>query len=65
VEDSIGKVVIARVAVDVTVGICIGVTRGGLVGGMFPPDVDELFMHPELHIKKIINPAKIIREFSL
>jgi hypothetical protein len=57
--------VLPNVTVDFIIGVCIGITLDVLGGGMFRSVVDELFIHPQQHIKKMMNPVKIIQEFNL
>jgi hypothetical protein len=57
--------VLPDVTVDVTIDVCVGIPLDVPGGGMFPSDVDELFIHPQQHIKKMIKPVKIIQEFNL
>jgi hypothetical protein len=57
--------VLPDVTVGVSIDVCVGITIDVTGGGMSPPDVDELFIHPQQHIKKMMNPVKIIQEFNL
>jgi hypothetical protein len=65
VDVSVKKGVTPGVTVDVTIGVCSGIACVVLVGGIFPSDVDEYLTHPQQHIRKMINPVKMIQEFNL
>ena len=56
--------VLPDVTAGVAIDVCVGITIDVLRGGMFCSDVDESFIHPQQHIKKMTNPVKIIQEFN-
>jgi hypothetical protein len=57
--------IFSDVTVGVTIDVCVGIILDVIGDGMFPSDVDELFIHPQQHIKKMTNPVKIVQEFNL
>jgi hypothetical protein len=48
-----------RVAAGVTPGVWAGIPGNVLVGSVAVSGGDESWIHPEQHVKKMINPVRI------